>query len=176
MGRETQINKKLNIKDDDTLYRQSCGIGAIVFRFKAKSLAGQLSVQPTLMELPNRESRTFHYVAWKVITVGLLLRYLLLSPFIDCGSLIAEGALHPARRSLSDKDQKQVEGITVDRGSEWANVSILAVDGVNLSAWSIRPHDRNGGVVILLHGLSDNRLGMIGYAKLLLRHGFSIHA
>jgi len=92
--------------------------------------------------------------------------YLALS--LIAGVFIAEGALHPARRSLSDKDQKQVEGITVDRGSEWANVSILAVDGVNLSAWSIRPHDRNGGAVILLHGLSDNRLGMIGYAKLLL--------
>jgi len=44
------------------------------------------------MELANRESRTFHHVAWKVITVGLLIRYLLLSRFIDCGSFIAEGA------------------------------------------------------------------------------------
>lgn len=29
-------------------------------------------------------------------------------------------------------------------------------------------------VVILLHGLSDNRLGMIGYAELLLAHGFAV--
>lgn len=28
--------------------------------------------------------------------------------------------------------------------------------------------------MILLHGLSDNRLGMIGYAELLLSHGFSV--
>jgi uncharacterized protein len=32
----------------------------------------------------------------------------------------------------------------------------------------------NGKAVILLHGLSDNRLGMIGYAELLLGHGFSV--
>jgi hypothetical protein len=32
----------------------------------------------------------------------------------------------------------------------------------------------NGKAVILLHGLSDNRLGMIGYAELFMVHGFSI--
>ena len=31
-----------------------------------------------------------------------------------------------------------------------------------------------GNAAVLLHGLADNRLGMIGYAKLLLAHGYSV--
>jgi hypothetical protein len=32
----------------------------------------------------------------------------------------------------------------------------------------------NGDAVILLHGVADNRMGMIGYADLLLRHGYAV--
>jgi dipeptidyl aminopeptidase/acylaminoacyl peptidase len=58
--------------------------------------------------------------------------------------------------------------------SELAEVTIPARDGASLSAWSIRPRNGNGKAVILLHGLSDSRLGMIGYAELLLSHGFNV--
>jgi dipeptidyl aminopeptidase/acylaminoacyl peptidase len=61
-----------------------------------------------------------------------------------------------------------------DRDSELADVGIPARDGATLSAWTIRPRNSNGKAVILLHGLSDNRLGMIGYAELLLDYGFSV--
>jgi dipeptidyl aminopeptidase/acylaminoacyl peptidase len=54
------------------------------------------------------------------------------------------------------------------------DVAITAGDGASLSAWSIRPRRSNGKAVILLHGLGDNRMGMIGYAELLLNHGFSV--
>jgi uncharacterized protein len=50
----------------------------------------------------------------------------------------------------------------------------LAKDGAVLRAWRLLPHRGNGKSVILLHGLSDNRMGMIGYAELVLSHGYGI--
>ena len=41
-------------------------------------------------------------------------------------------------------------------------------------AWVLNPKNGNGDVIILLHGLSDNRLGMSGYADLALRHGYGV--
>jgi pimeloyl-ACP methyl ester carboxylesterase len=38
----------------------------------------------------------------------------------------------------------------------------------------VQPSQSNGEAVLLLHGLGDNRLGMIGYANLLLAHGFTV--
>jgi uncharacterized protein len=106
------------------------------------------------------------------LDVFLLLGYLALS--VLAGVFVAQGTLHPGRRSLSAKDETQAQGMARNHDSELAEVAISARDGAILSAWSIRPRDGNGRAVILLHGLSDNRLGMIGYAELLVRHGFSV--
>jgi pimeloyl-ACP methyl ester carboxylesterase len=54
------------------------------------------------------------------------------------------------------------------------DVSITTPDAVTLRAWTIRPRHANGDSVILLHGLGDNRVGMTGYAQLLLAHGYSV--
>ena len=104
--------------------------------------------------------------------VWFFVGYLALS-FI-AGVLIAEAALHPGRRPLSAKDEMHAQGIAHSHDSELASVTIVARDKVTLSAWSVRPRNDNGNTVILLHGLGDNRLGMIGYAELLLGHGFSV--
>jgi hypothetical protein len=49
-----------------------------------------------------------------------------------------------------------------------------ASGGVTLRAWSVRPRESNWNAVILLHGPADDRLGMTGYAEVLLRHGFNV--
>jgi len=41
-------------------------------------------------------------------------------------------------------------------------------------AWTIRPHHPNGEAVLLLHGLGDNRIGMTGYAQLLVVHAYTV--
>ena len=107
-----------------------------------------------------------------LLGVFLLSGYLALS-FI-AGVFVAEGTLHPGRRSLSGRDETLAQGIARNHDSALADVSIPARDGVILSAWIIRAQNRNRNAVILLHGLGDNRLGMIGYAELLLGHGFSV--
>src|SRR5690348_13133446 len=100
------------------------------------------------------------------------LAYLALS-FL-AGVFVAEGTLHPARRSLSANGEQQAQGMAHTHDSYLAGVAIPARDGATLSAWSIRPQNSNGSAVLLLHGLGDNRLGMIGYVDLLLGHGFSV--
>ncbi len=58
--------------------------------------------------------------------------------------------------------------------SQLREVEIPAFDGIALRAWEIRPSRENGKAVILFHGLSDNRMGMIGYAEMLTSHGFTV--
>lgn len=53
-------------------------------------------------------------------------------------------------------------------------VSIRADDGVELNAWEMTPSQWNGNAVLLLHGLSDNRAGMLGPASMLLAHGYEV--
>jgi alpha-beta hydrolase superfamily lysophospholipase len=45
--------------------------------------------------------------------------------------------------------------------------------GSRLSGWFMRGQPR-GGAVLLLHGIRANRLEMLGRARLLLQHGFSV--
>jgi hypothetical protein len=39
---------------------------------------------------------------------------------------------------------------------------------------NLQPRRKIANAVILSHGLSDNRAGMIGYAQLFLRHGYDV--
>ena len=104
----------------------------------------------------------------------LLLLTLYLTFCSIAGIFVAEGALHPARRPLTAEAETAMRDITHHLDSDLENVSITTPDVITLRAWTIHPHRSNGDVVILLHGLGDNRMGMTGYAQLLLAHGFSV--
>jgi pimeloyl-ACP methyl ester carboxylesterase len=54
------------------------------------------------------------------------------------------------------------------------DISIPAIDGVMLRAWNLQPRNNFGNAVILSHGLSDNRAGMVVYAQFFLRHGYDV--
>jgi pimeloyl-ACP methyl ester carboxylesterase len=90
------------------------------------------------------------------------------------GIFVADGTLHPARRPLTAEDEAAMRDLARHLDSNLENVSITTPDAITLSAWTIHPHHSDGDAVILLHGLGDNRLGMIGYAQLLLAHGFTV--
>jgi len=108
------------------------------------------------------------------LAVLFFLGYLALSFIV--GVLVAEATIHPSRRLVSAKDEVRAEEMAHSHEAELADVQIAARDETTLSAWTIRPRNSNGKAIILLHGLSDNRLGMIGYAEMLLGHGFSVLA
>jgi uncharacterized protein len=90
------------------------------------------------------------------------------------GIFIAAGTLHPARRPLTPQAEATMQETSRTLDSDLQNVSITTSDSITLRAWTIHPRHGNGDDVILLHGLGDNRIGMTGYAQLLLAHGFSV--
>jgi fermentation-respiration switch protein FrsA (DUF1100 family) len=97
--------------------------------------------------------------------------------FVACaavGIFAAEMALHPGRRALGQGAESFAQAIAARNHAELKDVSIAAEDGATLRAWSLRPLHGNGDDVILLHGHTDNRAGMLGNADLLLRHGYSV--
>ena len=90
------------------------------------------------------------------------------------GVFAVEGALHLPHLALTEQDRTHAAIVAKSNGAEITDESLTAADGAILRAWSIRAHDGNGSVGILLHGQGDNRAAMLGPAEMLLRHGFSV--
>jgi uncharacterized protein len=90
------------------------------------------------------------------------------------GIVVAEMTLHPQRRLLDARAVSDAQKVARRTGSRLRDVSVRTEDTLVLKAWLIQPSSNNGSVVLVLHGLSDNRIGMIGYAELLLDHGYSV--
>jgi dipeptidyl aminopeptidase/acylaminoacyl peptidase len=90
------------------------------------------------------------------------------------GIFAAELALHPSRRALGPNAEVRAQAVAARNHAELKEVSVTVDEGATLRAWSIRPSRGNGDAVILLHGHTDNRVGMLGNADLLLRHGYSV--
>ncbi len=83
-------------------------------------------------------------------------------------------ALHPSRRTLTAQDEYNAEAAAHAERNGFQNVQIVTSDGATLHGWFIRSTQANGSVVILLHGVSDNRLGMYGYGDWLVKHHYSV--
>lgn len=90
------------------------------------------------------------------------------------GIFVADGVLHPGRRELTDDEVAGVRGAIRAMNAGLADVSITTSDGVVLRGWLLRPAQANGDAALLLHGVGDNRMGMVGYAQFLLAHGFAV--
>ena len=105
---------------------------------------------------------------------GLIFLTLYLNLCIIGGIYLADGTLHPARRPLTEDEVTAVRDSTLTLNANFTDAAITTPDNVTLRAWIIHPHSPNGNAVLLLHGLADNRMGMTGYAQLLLSHGFTV--
>jgi alpha-beta hydrolase superfamily lysophospholipase len=90
------------------------------------------------------------------------------------GIYLADDTLHPARRPLTVDEITSMRDSAHALDAELADATITTPDSITLRAWIIHPHHPNGDAVLLLHGLGDNRIGMTGYAQLLLAHGFTL--
>ena len=104
----------------------------------------------------------------------LLALALYLSFCTALGIIVSGAALHPPRRPLTQDDELAIRQIARQFDSDLSDVSIMTKDNVTLRAWIIHPHRANNNDVILLHGVADNRLGMTGYAEILLAHGYTV--
>src|SRR3990172_5999684 len=73
------------------------------------------------------------------------------------GALLAEIALHPARKPLSAADSARARSLAARFGARVQVVRIAAGDGSRLSAWYLLPDRPAADAVIILHGVRDNR-------------------
>ncbi len=90
------------------------------------------------------------------------------------GIFLADATLRPQRRPLTADETSAARELFQQQSATLTDVSITTPDAVALNAWLIRPPSPNGNSVVLLHGLGDNRVGMTGYAQLLLNHGYTV--
>ena len=109
------------------------------------------------------------FLRWSAVLVGI---WLVLCMAI--GVIATEWALHPWLRALTPKAEALAQAVAARNHAELSEVAVTANDGTTLRGWSIRPLQGNGDAVILLHGVADNRMGMLGDAELLLRHGYAV--
>jgi dipeptidyl aminopeptidase/acylaminoacyl peptidase len=99
---------------------------------------------------------------------------LLLAPTFAAvvGRALGPGVLHPANwnamRLAETEEMLQRTGATKE------DFDVRAPDGAKLRGWKLRAKSPNGDWMLLYHGVSDNRTGVLGPAEILLRHGYNI--
>lgn len=103
------------------------------------------------------------------VTVAL---WLLACGFV--GIFTVNLALHPTRRVISSQMEAEARALAIRDHAILESVAISAEDGVALRAWRMSPQHGNGDAIILFHGVSDNRAGMLGPADFLLRSGYFV--
>ncbi len=104
-----------------------------------------------------------------------ILGVLLYAAFCTIGGIfLASVSLRPARRPLTENEIELARESARNLNAEMENESVTTEDGIVLHAWRLCPRRGNGDDVILLHGLGDNRMGMIGYAQVLVADGFTV--
>lgn len=90
------------------------------------------------------------------------------------GVMAADGALHAQRQRLTADDERRARALAARFHAGFSEREVAAADGAVLRAWEMRPEAANGKAVLLLHGVGDNRAGMLGNAELLLAHGYEV--
>jgi len=103
-----------------------------------------------------------------------LIAVLLLAPLTAgfLGHLIGPGILHPM--NLNPDRIEQAKQMLIRTGAAKEDFVVRASDGAELRGWKVRPTAPNSDWVLLFHGISDNRTGVLGHAEFLLRRGYSV--
>jgi hypothetical protein len=102
---------------------------------------------------------------------------LFLALYIATSSLIAifvtEATLHVVRRPV--RHRANFEAIVKENyHSIVQDVIVEAKDGATLKGWYVQPKDWNRTFVILLHGVTDNREGVVGFSRMFLSAGYAV--
>lgn len=120
---------------------------------------------------PSGHSRT-RLLSRRAVYVFCALLVLALLVEAAVGSMLGQAFLHPA--NLNPDRGAQTERMLLRTGAAKENFSVRAPDGIDLRGWKVRPPSPNGNWVLLFHGISDNRTGVLGPGEFLLRHGYSL--
>ena len=104
-----------------------------------------------------------------------VIRMVVVCYVVSCAILaifLGELAFHPQRVRVTER--QSAEATAARLGAVLRDVSVIAADGSHLQGWFAHPAKANGDAVILLHGVGDNRQGMMGFAELFLSNGFAV--
>ena len=108
---------------------------------------------------------------WSRWFVTLLGTYLLAS--IVAGVLLANASVRLQRLKVSEQPGFRLR-VKTRYGAQVEDVFISGKDGAVLSGWFIAPARGNGQAVIVLHGVTGNRVGSAGFAEMFLDHGYAV--
>ena len=92
------------------------------------------------------------------------------------GMTVCEAAFHVPAEARRPASMESARAVAHEFGGSVRDVEIRAGDSVPLRGWFFQPAHANGAAVMLFHGMADSRASSLPYARLLLRHGFSVLA
>jgi alpha-beta hydrolase superfamily lysophospholipase len=87
--------------------------------------------------------------------------------WLGAGAVLCENAVHVPKRAVPE---------TNFAGANRRTVEIAASDGARLRAWLFTPENSNGNLVLVLHGISDSRAGVMGLARLFVENHYTVLA
>jgi uncharacterized protein len=82
--------------------------------------------------------------------------------------------LHPMKRALTADLIREADESFKHTRSRREDFTVRAPDGALLRGWKVRAEKPNGSWVLLFHGVSDNRVGVIGQSEFLLQNGYNV--
>ena len=89
------------------------------------------------------------------------------------GVVLAEESLRLAKLPLGDTEPHRSR-IRRRFQADLEDATLTAADGAVLKAWFIQPPNPNGKAVVILHGITSNRIGSTGFAEMFLDQGYSV--
>ena len=92
---------------------------------------------------------------------------------ITAGIALAELSIHLHRLPVGDASAYRAR-VQQQFHTSVEDVAITTADKVLLRAWFIQPAHSNGKAVIILHGVTANRVGSSGFAEIFLDQGYSV--
>ena len=106
--------------------------------------------------------------------IVLLLLVVLPLVAMGAGTVLASGVLHPMKKPLTPEQAAQADEALARVHASREDFDVRTEDNAVLRGWKARPPQPNGDWVLLFHGVSDNRVGVMGHAEFLLRNGYSV--
>jgi len=82
--------------------------------------------------------------------------------------------LHPMKRALTADLVREADESFKHTHSRREDFTVRSPDGAVLRGWKVRAENPNGSWVMLFHGVSDNRIGVVGQSEFLLQNGYNV--
>jgi len=82
--------------------------------------------------------------------------------------------LHPIKRAVTPSLIREADESFKHTHGTREDFVVRAPDGAVLRGWKVRAEKPNGSWVLLFHGVSDNRIGVVGQSEFLLQNGYNV--